>query len=280
MVAVALGLSAAVCWGLADYIGGLQSRRISGLVVVLVSQAVGAVALVVVMLAMGDVSIDADAAWWIALAGAVSAVGIALFYKALAIGTMGLVASITATGVIVPVLVGVADGERPSAVRAAGTVVAISGIVLATLDKDEDPERQRVHRLSIALAVLTALCFGIGWTALDQAAESGAVSAVLGMRLISVVLIGGAVVVAGSSFARVRTHRRGLVTLGLLDAAGVTLFALATTEGLLSVVAVLTSLYPVTTIALAHVLLKENLRPLQALGVVGALGGAGLVAAG
>src|SRR5436190_14926948 len=141
MVAVLLALSSSLCWGTADFLGGLQSRRRPLVTVLLVAQ-VAAVALgVLFVVASRDPFPDLGPAALATGAGAAGCAALAAFYRGLAIGTMSIVAPISATGAAVPVLVGIVEGERPGPLQVAGIAVAMVGIVLAAREPAEPVAR-------------------------------------------------------------------------------------------------------------------------------------------
>jgi drug/metabolite transporter (DMT)-like permease len=274
-----LGLAASVCWGVGDFVGGAQTKLLPGIVVVLASQAVGLVALAIVVLPAGAAlpAADLGAA---GVAGVATSLGITAFYKALSIGPMSVVAPISATGVIVPVVVGIADGDRPASLQVAGMAVAIVGVLLASQVSDEDPDRRRAQRRGIVLAVLAAGLIGISLSAFARAGESAPVTAVMWARAASVTTLGVVALLAHPDATGAGKQVPALVAIGLLDVGGTVLFTTASGRGLLSLVAVAASLYPISTILLARGLLGERLRVLQAAGVISALAGVAAVAAG
>jgi len=208
-------------------------------------------------------------------------VALAAFYRGLAIGTMSIVAPISATGASVPVLVGLASGDRPSAVVLAGIAVAIVGVVLAA--REQAPEGSvaaAVARRSVLLALVAALGFGAFFVGMDASADAGVLWALLAARIASFSLIAA---VALGARPRVPTEPRTLGLLagvGLLDLAANACFAAATTEGLLSVTSVLASLYPLMTVLLARLVLGERVRRVQEVGIAAAVLGVVLIAAG
>jgi drug/metabolite transporter (DMT)-like permease len=280
VLALLLALSASLCWGLADFVGGVQTRRTPGTIVVLVSQTIGAVGLLLCVLATGDLYPGWDGLRAALVAGLLLAVGLTSFYQALSIGTMSVVAPITATGAVVPVLIGLAGGERPGGFEALGMLAALVGVLLATQDGEADHGQRRLTRRSIMLALVAAACIGGGLAAYDQAAESGVLPAVMWARWIAVGALLVAVVVTRPTFDSATLRLPALVAIGALDAAATALYAGATTKGLLSVVAVTSSLYPAVTVALARTLLGERLTARQATGIAVALAGVALLAAG
>jgi drug/metabolite transporter (DMT)-like permease len=281
MLAVALGLSSALCWGLADFLGGLQSRSVRVLAVLLVSQVAGLIVIVVPLaVAQPDLPPVGDL-WPAAAAGLAGALALSAFYRALAIGTMSIVAPISSTGAALPVIVGIATGDRPSAVQVLGIVAAVGGVVLASRELDEDrPATAAPARASVALALMAALGFGAFFIGMKAGADASVPGALLAARAASVTAV-LVVVVALRVPLPTAPRRVGVLALvGLLDAGANGLYAAAATEGLLSVVAVLGALYPVSTVLLARAVLGERIRRIQEIGIVAALAGVALIAAG
>ena len=274
-----LALGAACCWGVGDFFGGLMSRRQSVLAVVWISQIVGLIAVAVVVVARGNDLPHASELLW-ALAAGVFTVGTLIgFFGGMARGPMSLVAPISATGVSIPVLVGIAGGERPSALQIAGILAACAGIVLAARESGDAGAvgLKRVH-VCVWFALLAAVCGGSQLVSLDRAAEHDAIFAVLVMRCTSVAIFSVAALVVRPAVARETLPLLALI--GILDTTAVVLFAASAAEGLLSVSAVLACLYPVVTVALARVRLGERLARPQAIGVGLAFTGVLLVTGG
>lgn len=160
MLPVALGLSASLCWGLADFVAGLETRRLPGVLVVCVSQAVGLVGVACLAVVTTELTPTAGLMPAAVVAGVTSAIGITALYRALSIGTMSIVAPITATGVAVPVIVGLIEGEGPREAQAFGIVAAAIGVLLVTRGNGSVQARALAPRKSIALALLAALFSG------------------------------------------------------------------------------------------------------------------------
>jgi len=279
MAAIALALASAISWGSADFLGGLFSRRLPLLAVMFVSQLAGLVGVLILVAAIERSGPNSEVLY-AALGGAGGVLALTAFYHALAIGTMSIVAPISATGAALPVIVGVATGDRPSAVQAVGIVIAVVGVVLASREISDDAEQAEAARLSIALAVVAALGFGSFLIAMDAASEHSVPWALLLARSASVVLLLAVTLAASAPRSVPRADAPGVVTVGLLDLTANGLFALASTKGLLSVVGVCGSLYPVTTIVLARLVLGERVRRVQEVGIAAALAGVTLIAAG
>jgi drug/metabolite transporter (DMT)-like permease len=263
-------------WGVADFSGGSLTRRLPVFAVTVVSQAAGFVGLLVAVAVRGDVGTRSFALGL--LAGLGGGAGLAAFYRALSLGTMSIVSPIAACGAVVPFVVSVATGERPSAIAVAGAMLALGGAVLASLEerRSSSPERSR----AVLLALCSALALGLFVYFLGLGSREGdALSTLLGARVGSLGLL---LVAATARRAPLRIPRSALVAVAAVGVADVTanaLFALASGHGLLSLVSVLGSLYPIVTVILAHVLLGERLTRLQQAGVVAALAGVAAISA-
>jgi drug/metabolite transporter (DMT)-like permease len=205
--------------------------------------------------------------------------GLAGFYRALAIGTMSIVAPISATGVALPVIVGIATGDRLSTIVSAGLVVTVAGVVLATREQHEDAGRAAAGKLSIGLALLSAVGFGTYFALADVAADGSVLWLLLLARIVVLPVMAAVVLVARPPLPR-RGDLATLAGAGLLDVIATGLYGVANTKGALSIVSVVGALYPVTTVLLARLVLSERLQPIQAAGVVAAFAGVGLIVAG
>jgi drug/metabolite transporter (DMT)-like permease len=282
VVAAVLALASSLSWGLSDFLGGFQSRRQHVLAVLLVSQAFAFAVLVIAVLAGAPTEHDGAATAWAASVGVLGLIALSAFYRALAIGTMSIVAPISATGVTIPVLVGLASGERPGALQIAGIVLACAGVVLAAREKpSDDAEARRASRASIGLALVAAIGFGSFFAGIDRAEESGDVAWILLCARIAMVTL--LVVAALVVRPRIPTAPATLVAIaavGLFDLIANLLFVLAAGRGLLSVVGVLGSLYPAVTVVLARFVLHERLSRSQGAGVAITLAGVVALAAG
>lgn len=277
MVAVALGLTASIAWGTADFLGGLKSRTLSLLAVLAVSQTVALMLLAGATAIRGDGPPAGGDLALAALAGAGGVLGLAAFYRGLAIGAMAVVAPIGGLGAALPVAVGVATGERPGPLAAAGIALALAGVVLSAREEGDGGARVAA---GVGLALLAALGFGTFLAAMDVAGDGDVLWALLVARGTSVALLGVAVAIARPALGELRGHEGAVVAIGVLDMAANALFALAATEGLVSVVAVLSSLYPVVTILLARAVLGERVRGAQQAGVALVLLGVVAIAVG
>ena len=216
------------------------------------------------------------------LAGAAGAVGLGALYRAMAVGAISIVTPIAATSAVVPVAVGFVHGDRPSALQDAGFVLAFVGVVLASREEVHEARTDTRIAAGVGLALFSALCFGSSLVGLHAAAAGGG-DALWGTMMLRVAGIAVAVAFVLATRTHVRGHGRELVRLspiGVLDSIGVLAFSLASTRGLISVISVLSSLFPVVAVALATVFLHERMSRLQAVGVTAAIAGAAALAAG
>ena len=277
LLALALALASSVVWGVADFSGGSLTRRLPAFAVTVVSQAAGFAVLVVAVAVRGDVGARSFALG--VVAGIGGGAGLAAFYRALSLGTMSVVSPIAACGAVVPFAIALATGERPSVVAVVGAALALGGAVLASLveRRAASPERAR----AVALAVAAALALGLFVYFLGLGSRDGdALSTLLGARVGSLGLL---IMLALGRRAPLRLPRGSLTAVALVGVADVSanaLFAFASGHGLLALVAVLGSLYPVVTVLLAHVLLGERLTRAQQAGVAIALVGVVAIAGG
>jgi drug/metabolite transporter (DMT)-like permease len=280
---VALGLGSAVAWGLADFLGGLKNRELSIWTVGLASQLAALLICLPLLVVSGPVPEDRVLAYGVA-AGVANAVGLLTFYRALALGRMSTVAPIVGMSALLPVVVGLLSGERPSLLQSAGITIGIGGIVLASREFDDRPSDGPALRWIILLAIVAATAVGANLIAIEKAVALSDDTSVLWpigvARATAVVLIFGGAVATGSLRRPKARHLLALFALGALDLTANVLYAHATQETLLSVAAVLGSLHPVVTILLARALLDERLRSVQVMGVALAIAGVCLIAGG
>jgi drug/metabolite transporter (DMT)-like permease len=277
LAAIALGLVAALLWGVSDFLGGVQSRRLPALLVAGAGQASSLVVLALVALLIGS-SPPGFAELAPALgAGAAAAIGLGAFYRALAIGTLSIVAPITATGVVIPILVGVLGGDSLIVLQAIGIGAAATGVVLAARAGGAGPPS--VARESLLLALLAAGCLGVLFTCVHAAVSAGVLWSLLGLRAVSVCLLAILIVAARTKLEVSRADVPGLLAIGASETGATAAYSMASSRGMLSIVAMLAALYPVTTVVLARFVLGERLQGLQRMGVVLALGGVVAMAA-
>ena len=279
MVAVALGLAAGISWGIADFIGGLKSRQLSVLAVLLVSQVAGAVLLALIVAARGEGPPATEYLVYGVLGGLSGLAGLAAFYRGMAVGAMAVVAPISATGAAIPVTVGLATGERPGALQLIGLVLALAGVVLAAREVTGESATRQVAA-GTGLALLAACGFGFFFVGMDAASDGDVLWALLVSRVFDVLVLAGVALALAPGRGFTAPDVRDMVAVGVFDVTANALFAFASTRGLVSLVAVLASMYPVVTVVLARLVLKERVRRVQEVGVALALVGVAAIAAG
>jgi drug/metabolite transporter (DMT)-like permease len=282
MAAIAFGLLSSALWGLADYLGGVKSRTFA-VPVVLAMMSLSSLAVMLAFVALrGEGPPPTENVLAALGAGLFGIAALAAFYRGLAIGTMSIVAPIASTGVALPVIVGLIGGDRPSLVRSAGLALAVVGIVLASREDDEGTADPRLQRRSIGLAIVAGLGFG-SYFVLAEIGSSGDVGWALLLSRMSAFPIIATIAIVVLRRGGVRPSGRlwaALAGIGLLDLGANAAYNYATTIGELSTVAVASSLYPVTTVMLAALLLGERVRGVQRVGVIVALVGVAAIAAG
>ena len=266
-------------WGTGDFFGGLASRRAHVLTVLVVSQAVGLVGVAAWALARGDAPPGIGDMLPAAGAGAAGAAGLAALYRGMAIGAMGIVAPISAVSPAVPLGVDLLRGDAPAGIQWAGIATALAGVVLLAREPGGSA-RGAGLAAGVSLALVAALGFGLFVVGLDAASDGGATWAVVVARTSSTVLALCAVLVVSVPVRPPRSLLPALAAVGLFDTTANALVAVATTYGSAGIVAVLSALYPLTTIVLARIFLAERLDRHRRVGGVLALAGAALVAIG
>ena len=258
---------AATAWGGGDFSGGLASKQANVFRVVAVAHACGLAAMLLMAVLTHEPVPPLVSLAWGAGAGVIGAFGIAALYRALAVGRMGIIAPIAAvvTGVL-PVLVGMLSEGLPDWLQLCGFVLALLSIWLVAGSRESTESRR-----GIGLAALAGVAFGLFLIAGKQAGHQGIFWPLVAARLCSTIVMGGVALLSPSNGRPIRAVLWPTVMSGLLDSAGNALFIAATRHGRLDVAAVLSSLYPASTVILARLLLKERIGKLQAVGIVCAM---------
>jgi drug/metabolite transporter (DMT)-like permease len=276
--AALLALCASLSWGFGDFLGGVKARVLPSLAVLAASQPFGLAALGIAVAARGT-GVPGDEVAWSALAAVMGTVGLFAFYRGMAAGAMSVVAPIAAVAAGVPVIWGVAvSGDHVHGLQAIGFIAAVGGSVAASLELH--PERRQVAA-GVGWAALAMLAFGGYYVPMHAASAHDWLWPAFLFRCTSVTLVLSVVFLRRLHPRGLRGHWPGLVAIGFLDTGGNALFAAASsTHGLLSVVSVLASLYPVVTVLLARLVLGERVERTQDAGVLVALAGVVLITAG
>jgi drug/metabolite transporter (DMT)-like permease len=266
-VAVLLALGSAVVYGAADFCGGLASRRATSFAVVAVSQAAGLALLLAGLPWLGGDPTAADLGWG-AASGIAGAAGLVLFYRALAEGVMSVVAPVTAvTAAAVPVVVGLGLGDRIGPWAAVGIVLALAAVVLVAAEEGLGSLRS-ARAASLLPALAAGAGFGLFFVLLDRTADDAGLSPLVGARVVSVAFVVALALATGRSLRLPRVALPIALLAGVGDMGANALFLLATQAGgPLAITGVLASLYPVSTVVLAQVVLRERLAGTQLAGL-------------
>ena len=277
-MAITLALLTAALFGTGDFLGGLAGKRMSVLRVLAISHTIGLVLITVGAIVIADEFLLGDLAWG-ALAGIAGFIGLALLYRGLARGPMGVVAPLTAiTSAAVPAGWGLlVDDESLAGTAWVGVVLALLAIGLASASP---VEQSSVSLAAILEALLAGVGFGLMFVGLDQTVEASAPWPIVGGRLmtVSAMAVFFFIVKRESPLPPVRSDIRLPAVAGFVDTFSNALFLYATLEGDLAIVAVLSSLYPIATVILARVVLGEELTRLQQSGFVAAMAATTLIA--
>jgi drug/metabolite transporter (DMT)-like permease len=266
VIAVLLALLGAASYGVSDFVGGLFGKRASAWAVAAAGGVGGAVASALLASLDPGRPTSADLLWG-AAAGIGSGTGTAFLYRGLASGRMGVVAPVSGVlAVILPVVVGVATGERPGPLVWLGIVAAVPAIWLVA----REPPTGRPTGAQASGAedgVLAGIGFGALFTCLGQVPAGAGLWPLVLNQLVGVVVVGVAATALGAAWVPRHPAAWGGALAGVLGGVATAAFLLATQHGLLSVSAVLTSLYPAFTVLLATVVLRERVHRLQAWGL-------------
>jgi drug/metabolite transporter (DMT)-like permease len=276
MKPIALALGASLTWGFADFFGPLKGRTYGALRVLFYVQIGGLVAIALIVGVRGKG--PADSAALLAIPAAVSGtLGLYAYYRGMAVGAMSIVAPIAGISAIVPVIFGIASGDRPSPWQLFGMAFALGGVFLASREPGRGGPR---FAAGVGLALLAALGFGGYFPPMHAAGNADFWWASLIFRMTSTSVILATVALRRPSLGIARPQVPLLALIGIGDMLGNLLFAAASTSGLVSVTSVLASLYPIVTVVLARLVLKERVARSQEAGIALTLAGVALISAG
>jgi len=273
LLGVLLALGAALGWGAADFLGGLKSRTVPMLAVLLVTQTTALLLLIAVLTAFGEPLPARRYLLYAATAGLAEGIGVAALYRGLAVGTMSLVAPVASVAPAVPLVAGLLLGEVPRPLQVVGLLLAVTGVILTSCRERTPGQGSRKLASSTFYGLLSAAGFGVFFVALDAASEGSIPWALFVARSSAVLLL---LVFAFSGHFRLALARADvplLLLIGVLIVAADAMYATATTLGLLGIVAVVGALHTVVTIGLARVFLRERIARWQELGIVACIVG-------
>ena len=274
MTPLLLALGAGLAWGVSDFVGPLFSRSLGILRVLFWGQLGGVLMLAVAVALRGE----APAGWAVLFAICASIggmLGLVAYYRGMEIGVMSVVAPIAGVSAVIPVVFGIATGDNPSTTQIAGIACALLGVALASVEHSAG--RPRVAA-GVGLALLAALGFGFYFPWMHAAGKVDFWWASLIFRTTALLIVGAAVAVKRPALRLSPRNLAIVVAVGLGDTLGNVLFAASAGHGLVSLTAVLASLYPVVTVLLAAIVLHERVAPMQRAGIVLTLTGVVLIA--
>jgi drug/metabolite transporter (DMT)-like permease len=272
---IALALGASLTWGVSDFFGPLKGRKLGVLTALVYVQLGGLVAIAVIVAIRGKG--PAGPAVLFAIPAAVSGtLGFYAYYRGMAVGAMSIVAPIAGISAAVPVVFGILTGDRPSVWQWLGIAAALGGVFLAS----REPSRGGKVAAGVGLALLAAIGFGGYFPPMHEAGNADFWWASLIFRMTSTSVILAAVARRRPSLAVPSTQVAVLALIGIGDMFGNFFFAAASTSGLVSITSVLASLYPIVTVLLARLVLKERVARSQEAGIALTLVGVVLISAG
>jgi drug/metabolite transporter (DMT)-like permease len=276
VTAIALALGASLTWGLADFFGPLQGRVLGALRALIYVQLGGLVGIAVIVAARGKGMQDSVAL--LAIPAAVSGtLGLFAYYRGIAVGAISIVAPIAGISAIVPVIVGIVSGDRPSTWQLLGIACALIGVFLAAREPGRTGAR---FAAGVGLAALAAIGFGGYFPFMHAAGNADYWWASLIFRMTSTSVILAAVAVLRPSLGVPGRILPWLALIGFGDMFGNLLYAASSTSGLVSITSVLASLYPIVTVVLARLVLSERVARSQEAGIGLTLAGVALISAG
>jgi drug/metabolite transporter (DMT)-like permease len=274
LIAAAFGLTSAATWGGGDFTGGLASRRAPVLGVIVVGQTAGVALIVLTAILAGEPRPPAFALWWGAAAGVAGAVGLAALYRGLAVGRMSVVAPVSAVlSAGIPVAVGALSEGLPPAPKLAGFALALVGIWMVA--RAGEPGQGSA---GLGLALVAGVGFGAFLVLMHRGAVGGAFWPLSAARATSLALVLAAAVATRRPWTPPAAAAPLVLLSGALDAGGNAFFVLASRAGRLDVAAVLSSMYPASTVLLAAVVLRERVSRPQGAGIAAVLGAIALIA--
>ncbi len=276
MVASIYALVSSIIWGTADYLGGRLTRTRSSLAVTGGSQPFGLIAALISVALFGSWTYSSQVAISGIAAGALGLTGLLAFYTALATGRMGIVSPISSTGVIIPFGIGILSGDSPHPIQLVGVIVTIAGVILAS-----GPEVSGGAPIRpVLLAVYASFSFGICVYFMSTGGAVNAGMTVVTMRITQVTIMLTVALILRSRGGLQRSDIPMLVAIGATDAIANVIYAVAAGMGMLSIVSVLGSLFPVVTVLLAWIFDKERLLAVQYVGIGIAICGVAAITAG
>ena len=276
MFSIALSLTACIGWGIADFIGGFKSRALPTLSVLLIANITGVFCLfLIISVSNSKLPNDANLIWSLP-AGLIGLAAMYLLYRSLSIGVISILAPVSATGVIIPVVVGITLGDNLSCLQLSGMILAMVGTMLAVMETNGNTGKVTMTK-GIHLALGAAVCVGLYFILMDKASDSHPLWASMIMRCSTLVFLIPLILISRTSVKFEKSHLPWICIMGVVDTIAAFSFAVATSEGMLSIVSILSSLYPAVTVLLSAFIIKERLNKAQSTGVILAISGVALI---
>jgi len=279
LTAIFLSLGACFGWGLADYIGGVKSRQLPALAVMLATTPFALLTIIAIVWVQGRPLPRSPEMIWGALSGVVGVIALYLLYKGLSVGSMSIVAPISGTGVILPIVLGIVQGDDLTFLQFLGILAAVTGTFFAAREAKANG-REKGAVTGIKYAVASAFGVGLYFIFMDRASDVDPYWASLLMRISYSLVLLPVVLLTRTPMGNIRPHLPAIGFMGVVDGLAGFAFALATTKGMISVVSVVSALFPGITILLSAIFLRERLQRAQAFGVLLTLLGIALISAG
>ncbi|MBW1636888.1 MAG: DMT family transporter [Deltaproteobacteria bacterium] len=278
MLPITLSIFACFGWGIADFIGGLKSRSLPTLSILMISSLMGTFLLGIIILSLNSPLPDDPLLLWAIPAGIIGVIAMFLLYRSLAVGTMSILAPISATGVILPVIWGIISGDTLSGLCSLGIAIAILGSLMAVMENDPKRKKRKLTR-GVGLAVGSAFFVGLYFITMDTACTHHPIWASMIMRSSTLIILIPLLFFAKITIRIGKVQFPPLLLMGVMDTMAAFCFAVATSKGMLSQVAVISSLYPAVTIILSAVITGERIQKIQFSGVILAIAGITLISA-
>jgi len=276
LTAVALALAASLSWGIADFVGPVKGRVLGPLRVLMLGQAAG-LATIALLVAFRGVGWPGNEVLFAVPAACSGTLGLYAFYRGISAGAISIVAPVAGASALVPVVIGIATGERPSGLQLGGIGAALVGVALAAREPGETDRRVAA---GVGLALVAAVGFGFYFPPMHEAGTADPWWAALLFRCTSTSIIATAVLARRTTLRVGPADAAVVAAVGIGDMLGNLLFAAAAGHGFVSVTSVLASLYPIVTIALARAVLRERVARVQYAGIALTLAGVALISAG
>lgn len=268
---VIAALFASLGWGTSDFLGGSVSKKIASSTALLWSSLIAFPLVLVVVLFGGDLIFDRVTIGWGIVAGLGASLGVVSLYRGLATGQMGVVAPIASLSVLLPVVVGIFQGERPDSFTLLGVVLAVIGVVLAS---GPNIRQFRTGALQpIIFAFGAALGIGISLVAVANGSDTSSFATLLVTRMCYPIVLFTLATSTSVSLVLTAGVRLKVAASGFFDVAALTAYSIATESGSLPVIAALSSLFPLVVLVLARYVAKERLEKVQLVGALVAIAG-------